>query len=194
VKLVQRIFLEKRSILVPLAFALVINLGVYAFVVRPLEKRSANAADRARTAGQSLQAANAALASASALVKGKSLADQELATFYKEVLPSDLSAARRLTYVVPALAHKARVKYQAKQMEQEEVKEQPGKEARLARLKTRVILQGDYEAVRQFVYDLETSSEFVIIDDVSLVQADADKPLTLTLELSTYYRLRVDGT
>jgi Tfp pilus assembly protein PilO len=192
--LVQRIFLEKRSILVPLALALVINLGVYAFVVRPLEARSASAADRAATAQQGLHAANVALASAHALVSGKSLADQELATFYKEVLPNDLSAARRLTYVVPALAHKARVKYQAKQMEQEEVKDQPGKAARLARLKTRVVLQGDYEAVRQFVYDLETSSEFVIIDDVSLVQADADKPLTLTLELSTYYRLRVDGT
>lgn len=192
--LVQRIFREKRSILLPLLLALVLNVGVYLFVVLPLEARSANAADRATAAQQSLRAANRALASARALVTGKSLADQELATFYKEVLPSDLSAARRLTYVVPALAHKARVRYQAKQMEQEEVKEQPGKEARLARLKTRVVLQGDYEAVRQFVYDLETSSEFVIIDDVSLAQADAEKPLTLTLELSTYYRLRADGT
>src|SRR5262249_19168443 len=141
-------------------------------------------------AQQSLRAAQRELASAQALVTGKSAADEELSTFYKKVLPSNLSAARRLTYVVPALAHKARVKYQAKQMDQEEVKEsdRDTRDSRLVRLKTHVVLQGDYEAVRQFVYDLETASEFIIIDDVSLVQADADKPLTLTIELSTYYR------
>ena len=192
--LLQRIFLERRSVLVPLALALLVNLGVYVFAVRPLQARSATAADRAAAAADAFRVAKAEVASARALVTGKSLADQELATFYKDVLPNDLSAARRLTYAVPALAHKARVKYQAKQMDQEEVKDQPGKQARLARLRTRVVLQGDYEAVRGFIYDLETSSEFVIIDGVSLVQAESDKPVTVTLELSTYYRLRVDGT
>jgi hypothetical protein len=33
----------------------------------------------------------------------------------------------------------------------------------------------------------------VIIDDVTLAQNDAGKPLTLTLELSTYFRLGVNG-
>ncbi len=52
-----------------------------------------------------------------------------------------------------------------------------------------MVLQGEYENIRRFVYELETAPEFVIIDDVTLTQADAAKPLTLTLELSTYYRL-----
>src|SRR5262249_8476736 len=146
----RRIFLEKRSIILPLGLALVLNIGVYAFVVRPLAARSASAADRAAAAQQSLRAAQRELASAQALVNGKSAADEELSTFYKKVLPSNLSAARRLTYVVPALAHKARVKYQAKQMDQEEVKEsdRDTRDSRLVRLKTHVVLQGDYEAVR----------------------------------------------
>ena len=123
-------------------------------------------------------------------------ADQELARFYRDVLPADFSAARRMTYAwVPALARRASVRYEARHSEIELSREQDrGSDARLARLKTRVVLQGDYEGIRQFVYELETSPEFVIIDDVAIAQAEANKPLTLTLELSTYYRLGADGT
>jgi len=194
VKLAQRIFLEKRSILLPLALALLANIGVYAAVVYPLAVRSANAADRAAAAALSLRAAEREVVSARALVTGKSLADEELATFYRDVLPADLSAAVHMTYTwVPALARKTRLKYQARNIEREVVKEQ-GKEPRLARLKSHVVLQGDYEAVRQFVYELETATEFVIIDDVTLAQGEADKPLSVILELSTYFRLGADGT
>jgi hypothetical protein len=34
----------------------------------------------------------------------------------------------------------------------------------------------------------------VIIDDVTLMQADPQKPLTLALELSTYYKLARHGS
>ena len=64
----------------------------------------------------------------------------------------------------------------------------------LGRLKTRVVLQCDYENFRQFVYELETAPQFVIIDDVSIAQTDTGKPLSLTLELSTYYRLAANGS
>ena len=52
-----------------------------------------------------------------------------------------------------------------------------------------MVLQGDYESFRRFIYELETLAEFVIIDDVTLAQGEPGKPLTLTLELSTYYRV-----
>ena len=54
--------------------------------------------------------------------------------------------------------------------------------------------QGDYESFRQFIFALESAPEFVIIDDVTLAQSDASKPLTLTLELSTYFRLGANAT
>jgi len=56
-----------------------------------------------------------------------------------------------------------------------------------------MVLSGEWESIRQFIYDVESASEFVIIDDVTLSQNDPGKPLTLTLELSTYYRLGSNG-
>ena len=96
--LLQRILREKRSIIVPLVVALLADVGAYGLVVRPLGVRSANAADRARVAAERLKAAEASRDAARALVTGKTLAQQELATFYDKVLPPDFSAARRMTY------------------------------------------------------------------------------------------------
>jgi hypothetical protein len=193
--LLKRIVVEKRSVVIPLALALLINIAVYALVVYPLETKAATATDRATAAAQSLHAAERELANARALVSGKSHADQELATFYDKVLPPDFAAAQRMTYAwVPALARKANVRYEARHQEIDAAKAESGKTANLGRLKTRVVLQCDYENFRQFVYELETSPEFVIIDDVSIAQTEANRPLSLTLELSTYYRLGANGT
>src|SRR5438132_754559 len=90
--LLKRIVVEKRSLLVPLGVALLINVAVYALVVYPLETKAATASDRARAAAQSLRAAERELAAARALVSGKSHADQELSTFYDKVLPPDFAA------------------------------------------------------------------------------------------------------
>jgi len=192
--LLKRIVVEKRSLVIPLALALLMNVAVYALVVYPLETKAATATDRATAAAQSLRAAERELGAARALVSGKSHADQELATFFDKVLPSDFAAAQRMTYAwVPALARKANVRYEARHQEIDTLKES-GKNANIGRLKTRVVLQCDYENFRQFVYELETSPEFVIIDDVSIAQTEANRPLSLTLELSTYYRLGANGT
>jgi predicted TIM-barrel fold metal-dependent hydrolase len=124
-------------------------------------------------------------------VTGKSRAEQALSTFYDKVLPPDLAAARRLTYAaLPALARKTNVKYEQSRYEAEPAR---GKDARVARLKIHVALQGEYENLRRFIYELESAPEFVIIDDVMLSQSEAGKPLLLTLQLSTYYRLGANG-
>ncbi len=192
--LLQRIAVEKRAVLLPLVLALVANVAVYALVVYPLETKAATASDRAAAAAQSLRAADRELAAARGLVSGKSHADQELATFYDKVLPPDFAAAQRMTYAfVPAIARKTNLKYEARHQEVDAARD-TSKTAHLGRLKTRVVLQGNYEDFRQFVYELETAPEFVIIDDVSIAQTEANKPLSVTLELSTYYRLGANGT
>jgi len=186
----RRILVEKRMLIVPLAFGIAANIAVYALVVHPLGVKSANAAGRAAAALDALKAAERDLGNARALVTGKSRAEQELATFYDEVLPADLIAARRLTYAaLPALAKKSNVKYQQSRYEPEKVE----KDARLGRLHIRVVLMGDYEGFRRFIYAFESSPEFVILDDFTITQSDPAKPLTLTLELSTYYRLDEHG-
>ena len=186
----RRVIVEKRSLLVPLAIAALVNVGVYALVVYPLSVKSAGAADRAKAAAAARRAAEQDFAAARGLVAGKIRADQELTTFYDKVLPIDLVAAVRLTYTpLPSVARKANVKLVSRRFEPLI----PGRDARLGRLHIFASLQGEYESLRQFIYDLETAPEFVIIDDVSIAQAEMGKPLMLTLELSTYYPLGAHG-
>jgi len=188
--LAQRIFREKRAAIVPLVVAVVLNLLGYLLVVRPLGQQSAGAADRAVAASVGLKAAERDLAAAQALVTGKTLAERELTTFYDNVLPASESAARRMTYApLPELARKANVKYQESRYEVDRGE----KNQRIGRLHIRMVLEGEWESVRRFIYELETAPAFVIIDDVTLAQDEPGKPLLLTLELSTYYRLVASG-
>ena len=188
--LFKRIVAEKRALVVPLAVALLLNVGVYAFVVYPQEVRSAGAIYRAAAAAASLRDAERDQAAARGLVTGKTRAEQELATFYDTVVPADLVAARRMTYArLPKLARQANVRYEAGTSDVD----RNLKSNRLGRLHIRMVLQGDYANFRRFIYELETSKEFVIIDDVTLAQSDQNKPIAATLELSTYYRSTTNG-
>ena len=57
-----------------------------------------------------------------------------------------------------------------------------------------MVLQGDYQSFRRFIYEVESSPEFLIIDSVTLAQSEAARPLLATLEVSTYYRTRANGS
>ena len=182
--LLKRIAVEKRVYAVPLLVALLINVLVYLIVVAPLAVKSSTAAERAQAAAAVLAAAERDRAAARDLVVGKARAEEELTTFYGKMLPSDFVAARRMTYArLPALARQSNVRADAFTFDLD----QDVKSARLGRLHIRMFLQGEYEDFRRFIYVLETSSDFVIIDDVTLAQDDVSKPLKLTLELSSYY-------
>jgi len=181
----KRILIEKRAIVAPLTIGLLANVAAYALWVYPLGVKSATAVDRAAAATQSLKAAEQDLTNARALVAGKSRAEQEIATFYDKVLPADFSSARRLTYTtLPSLARKANVKMLSRR---EEI-DKNEKDARLGILHIETQWEGDYEGLRQFIYELESDPAFVIIDDVQIIQQEPNKPLTLSMRLSTYYR------
>lgn len=184
--LMRRIANENRGALTALAVALLANLLAYLVIVRPLEQKSTGAADRAAAAATNRAGAQSELSRAEALVTGKARADEELDAFYKRVLPSDLTAARRMTYAsLPALAKRTGIHYEARTTTVESV----DREGRLEKMGIRMVLTGDYDNVRQFIYALEVAPEFVIIDDVTLVEGNGDAPLRLTIDLSTYYRL-----
>ncbi len=186
--LLERIYAEKRMVLLPLGLAVLINVLAYGFVVRPLAARSAGAADRAAAAASAKMAAEQEEAAARALVTGKAQADEELNAFYRKVLPADLVAARRMTYAsIPALANRTNVQYRRRQYDPEEVE----KGERLGRLNIRMELAGDYEDIRDFLFALESAPEFVILDEVSLTETDSENALTLVVSLSTYFR--IDG-
>lgn len=184
--LIRRAAQEHRAAVVPVALGLVLNLLAYLVVVRPLALKSTGTSDRAEAATRTLAAAERDVASADALVTGKARADEELDAFYRKVLPSDMTAARRMTYAsLPALARRTGVDYEARTTD---IDTRSG-DGRLARMAIRMTLQGGYDNVRQFIYGLESAPEFVIIDDVTLVEGQADEALRLTVNLSTYYRV-----
>ena len=186
----KRILVEKRVWLIPLALGIIANIAVYLLVVYPLAVKSAGAEDRAAAATLALQAAERDLAGARDLVAGKTRAEQELATFYDKVLPTDLPSARRLTYAtLPSVARKSNVKFLDRRIDVEPIK----KDSQLGILRIETQWQGDYESLRRFIYELESAPAFVIIDNVTLAQSDPGKPLALTLRLSTYYRLRANA-
>jgi Tfp pilus assembly protein PilO len=50
-------------------------------------------------------------------------------------------------------------------------------------------LMGNYADVRDFIHEIESSPEFVVIDEINLAEgSQGDSMLRLTLQLSTYFR------
>jgi Tfp pilus assembly protein PilO len=116
---------------------------------------------------------------------GKDRASTELATFYKDVLPSDLSGARRLTQLrLRQLARESNLTFDRDQYQEVEIRD-----STLRRLGITMVLTGDYEDIRTFIHQLETSPEFVVIDNIELSSgADTEGAQVVTLEMSTYFR------
>jgi Tfp pilus assembly protein PilO len=186
----RRILADKRTIVAPLAVGLAVNLLAYVLIVRPLRVKMAGAADRAAAAATALRAADKDLSLAKGLVTGKTAADEELTTFYEKVLPTDDVAARRMTYAsLPALARKVDVRYETRNTSFSERR----RDERLRHMSIRMVLQGDYKDLCRFIYEVESAPEFLIIDDVSLAESAANEPLTMTINLSTYFRQGADA-
>ena len=184
--LMRRVLREHRRLLVPLAIALVVNVLAYAFIVYPLSRRVANIEQREEAAARELAAARREHAQASGTLNGKERAAQELQQFYAEVLPGDFTAARRLTSTrLPQLANQLDVVMDRRTM----APGQPTEDSTLVPLRTQVELAGRYDDVRTFIHQLESSPEFVVIDNITLAEETEDTGLLeLKLDLSTYYR------
>ena len=180
-----RVLREHRTALVPLGVVLAINVALLVLVVLPLSQRVQSNEARAELAERAQAAAEAEFKQAEALRDGKARATTDLDTFYRQVLPASVSAARRIMEL--QLQQKARefgVRFQRSNGTEEELRD-----STLARLTYALTLSGDYDDIRAFIYDLETSPNFVVIDNVVLAEGlDANSPLSLSLELSTYYR------
>jgi hypothetical protein len=139
---------------------------------------------RARAEAE-LTAARAERAQAEDTLTGTARASEELETFYREILPPDLSSARRLAY--PRLDQLARLA--ALQPGEATAEEQRDRDHTLTRLRIEMTLAGNYQGIRRFVHQLEQASEFVVLEGITLSQdVTGDGLLTVRLELSTYFR------
>ena len=182
---IQRVIAEHRRVVYALIAGVVINLLVFAFFVYPLQSDGANVEQRTRAAEEALAAAQADFARANGTLTGKDRALKELDTFYSSVLAQDLTGARRLTFArLAQLAAKSQLDFERRKYEP--VVERG---SNLTRLKVTMDLAGSYADIRDFIHDIEASPEFVVIDDVGLMESVQNGgSVRLTLQLSTYFR------
>jgi Tfp pilus assembly protein PilO len=180
-----RVLEEKRGSVVVLVLLALLGVGLYVFGVLPLRSRVASMHEQVQRVRREVADAERQLSLAQATVTGKARAADQLRKFYEDVLPVDQAGARRVTYLeLSKLARKVNLR-----MEHRTHEEEQEKDSALTRLDSEVELQGTYPDVREFLYELETAPEFVVINDVHLVRREANSAdLVLTLSLSTYYR------
>ena len=193
----RRVLRERRIVILPLAVALVANAAIFGFVVYPSSDRVARAEAQERVALQELSLAQRGFADAARTQRDKARAEEDLRKFYTTILPADLAGARRATYLhLTQLARDAGLQYQRRQEESREPRaggEEP--DSMLARFDITMVLEGDYEGVRQFLREVEASKGFIVIDNIGLAEGpERGSLLVLTVQLSTYYRAETRGS
>ena len=186
----KRVFAEKRRLAVPVLGGLALNALVYAGVIYPFSARVRASEARADAANQQLLGAEKDDASARGLEQGRDRTNAALKTFYKDILPPNVAQARQATFL--------RLAQLAEQHNLQRAQRDHGiddeKESTLRRMRMTMSLQGEYDDIRRFVYQVESGSDFIVIDSIALRQgSEAGSRLTLDLTLSTYYRAGVDG-
>jgi Tfp pilus assembly protein PilO len=182
----RRVISERRMVVVPLLAALVINLLVFGLAVVPLSRSVISDENRAQDVKLALANANRMARVASDTKISQQRAGEELKKFYADVLPATMGAARALLYVeIAKLASETGVQHQTSVFEREEVED-----SQLTRYHTDVSLTGEYAGIRQFLYHLETSERFFVVESVKLGQSGqrqgARGSLEVVLRVATY--------
>ena len=180
----SRVFAEKRRLILPIAVAAIVNLVIYAVIIYPRTSSAGALELRAQQAAMARLRAAADLREAEAVRTGQERAAQQLARFYDTVLPKGQDGARRITYRrLAALADESNLDYDRRTIEINQIRD-----SALEQMDVTMVLEGEYRDVRRFIHKLETAPEFVVIENVGLVQGEKNAPLTLTVKLSTYYK------
>jgi|KBSMisStaDraftv2_1062788.scaffolds.fasta_scaffold104825_3 hypothetical protein len=187
--LLARVASEHRRVLVPLGILAVVNIGVLALAVYPLSLKVAASQRRADAAAGRLAQVEHEVSRVHATLATTEQADKDLARFYVDVLPRDVSAARHQTYAhLAGLADEHNLVVTRRTYAIDEAYK-----GRLQRLQIAMVLTGEYPDIRDFIYALETSPEFVVIEGVTVAEgARLESGLTVNLQLATYFR--GDGT
>ena len=179
-----RILREKRAVISTVATILMVDVLLYVFAVYPWSNRVSRAETRAVQAEAQLDLGRTSHAAASQSSENKNNADSQLQRFYADVLPVDLAGARSISSpFLVVLAEETDLVLERQTSLPEKERGSP-----LARLRTTMVLGGTYQDIRQFIYELETAPEFILIEEVILSQGDeTGEELVLTLAVSTYY-------
>ena len=183
--LVRRAAREHRVLVTLIAVLVVVNVALYAAAIYPFSRQVASVSERTLDAEMELAAAQLARTRAAGALSGTSQASMDLELFYRDVLPADLTAARRVIW--PRLQQIAR--QAGLQAQSSNAGLATDREQALTQLLIKMELTGSYRAVRDFIHRLERASEFLVIQRIALQESNEESaPLTLQLDLATYYK------
>ena len=186
----RRVFADKRRLMIPVFAGLALNVVLFVGVVYPLRARVRSTEARAEAAAQQLQAAEREDAEARDISQGRDRTSLALSAFYKDVLPATHAEARQMTFLrLTQLAEQHNLEQSRRSTDPKQ-----DRDSTLARLEISMTLQGNYDDIRRFIYQVESGSDFIVIDSISLRQGEeTGAPLTLALNLSTYYEAGRNG-
>lgn len=186
-QLAQRVFAERRRVMLPLAVVLIANVAVLGLAVVPMRHAATAAALEADAAAAELAAARRLDQQTDGARKSKEHADDGLRRFYADVLPDDLSDAQKIMNLfVTDAARAAGLEFQGSRFDWGEVRD-----STLMRASSRITLRGAYRNIRQFLHAVESAEEFIVVERVELVQqtdeAAAGGGLEVSLVVTTYF-------
>jgi len=183
--LAGRILRERRAVVLPVLIFLLLNVAGLAGVF--WLQQSIDAAKSSRDqALLDLDKARKEETKAKGLKGSKELADVELRKFYGDVLPRNLaSAVNVLNFWLSKIAADSKVSYHTGTYDHD-----PVRDSLLTKVTGAITLTGSYADIRRFVYELETSQEFIVIEKIGLSQptaTQANAPLEMNLNVATYF-------
>ena len=164
----KRVFDDKRRLVIPVLAGIALNVVLFAGVVYPLGARVRSMEARAQAAAQELQAAEREDAEARGITEGRDRTTLALKAFYEDVLPSSHAQARQATFLrLTQLAEQHHLEQSRRSTDPKQ-----DKESSLARLQISMTLRGNYEDIRRFIYHVESGTDFIVIDSISLRQGE----------------------
>ena len=182
--LARRVILENRftSFLIVGLFSA--DIALVSLVISPWSERVERSSQRADLGMSNRELALRELRQAQATLDGQNMATAELQRFYSDVLEKDLATARSVSSETLAQLSS---RY-GLVMERRTTSIDSESSGSLKRLNIAVRLEGRYENMRRFLYALETGSDFIVIEEISLTDSrSADSLQVLTLGLATYF-------
>ena len=183
----RRILTERRTLVLPLIAAFVVNIGALILGVLPLRQAVKSAEDASVTAHLSLASAKLADKNAKDARAGKDRADSEMKKFYTEILPRTFQESVTITrFWLEKTARESRVSLRTGSYT-EKLMPEP---STLVRVTGKATLVGEYADIRRFLYEVETAEQFVVIESLDLSTAgtvQSGNMLEVSLDIATYY-------
>ena len=142
--LLNRILAEKRTFVTVVGAILVVDIALYALAIYPWLTKVSQSESRTSTAESQIEQVRTAFSAATTVSDNTLLADNELERFYREILPRDLAGARLiLSPFLDRLAEESDLV-----LERSSSVPEKESESLLARLRTTMMLAGEYEDIR----------------------------------------------